>query len=80
MVRKSENLKKSEKSLLFKNSKLLKKKIVQEKKSLFLITRTTQFDQSSPVRPDPKKKISKISKNYLKTTTTKNSILLVFQY
>ena len=57
MVKKSENLKKN---FFSKNPEIKKNIFFQQKKtSLFLNIRTTQFDQSSPVKPNPEKKIWK---------------------
>ena len=71
MVKNSENLKKSFKSFFFlqKLKKNLQILLLTKKSSLFLNIRTTQFDQSSPVPPNPENKnLENLKKNLKKIT------------
>ena len=63
------------KHLLSKNPKFLKEKKFQqkeEKSSLFLNIRNMRFDQSSPVQPNPEKKIEKNLENLEKIFFSEN--------
>ena len=60
--------------LLQKREILKEKKVQQKKDSLFLNIRNMRFDQSSPVQPDPEKKIWKIFLFFFFFKTSKNIV------